>query len=147
MTKFTTLGAAAVFIFLGACTERQQEAARQDASEASREVKEERAELSAEARAARQEYEKKMEARLEKMDRDFDELQRRASNATGEAKAKWQREMAELEDERREARMKYNELKTATGAGWERFKDGVESAFDKVESGYNRMLDAMKTDR
>jgi predicted RNase H-like nuclease (RuvC/YqgF family) len=113
---------------------------RQEAGEASREV-------GAAANRDRQEYQQRMENRLDQMDRQIEEMKEKSRNATGEAKAKWDREVAQLEDERREARTKYNNLKSATEAQWENMKSEVDQAMDSLERGYNRTLEAMKTDR
>jgi hypothetical protein len=121
-------------VLLVGCSETRHEA-----GEASREV-------GAAANRDREEYQRRMENRLDEMDRQIEQMKERARNATGEAKAKWDREVAELEDERREARTKYNNLKSATDAQWENLKSEVDQAMDSLERGYNRTLEAMKTD-
>jgi hypothetical protein len=129
-------------VFLVGCSNTRDEAreAAKETGEASREV-------GAAANRDRIEYQRRMEARLDEMDRNIDAMKEKSKNATGAAKAKWDREVAELEDERREARAKYNEMKNSADASWESFKDGVETAANKVEAGYNRVLEKMKTDR
>lgn len=121
-------------VLLVGCSETRQEA-----GEASREV-------GAAANRDRDEYQRRMENRMDQMDRQIEEMKERSRNATGEAKAKWDREVAELEDERREARTKYNNLKNATAEQWENMKTEVDQAMDSLERGYNRTLEAMKTD-
>ena len=102
--------------------------------------------VAAAAKRDRQEFERKAEARLDDMDRKIDEMQAKAKNATGNAKVKWDKEVAELEDERRAARAKYNEMKNSADNAWEGFKEDVSKTGDKVEAGYNRLLEKMKTD-
>lgn len=129
-------------VFLVGCSNTREEA-----KEAARETGEASRDVSAAANRDRMEYQRKMEARLDEMDRHIDEMKAKSKNAAGSAKAKWNREVADLEDERREARAKYDDMKNSADASWESFKDGVEKAADKTESGYNRMLEKMKTDR
>ena len=132
MRNFFALGVLTTFLLVGCANTREE------AGEASREV-------GAAANQDRIEYQRRMEARLDDMDRKIEEMKREASQATGAAKQKWDREVAELEDERREARAKYNEMRNSADAQWENFKDGVSNAVDKLEAGYNRTLEAMKT--
>ncbi len=141
------LYAMAVFagVLLVGCSNTREEA-REEASRTGEAAREAGQDVSAAAKRDREEFQRRTEARLDEFGRKIDEMQTKAKNATGAAKAKWDREVAELEDERRAARAKYNEMKNSADNNWESFKDEVSRSVDKVESVYNRVLEKMKTD-
>jgi len=42
--------------------------------------------------------------------------------------------------------VRYDQLKDSAGDAWQSAKINMEQALDKLERGYNRTLEAMKTD-
>ena len=77
--------------------------------------------------AARPDYQSRMEARLDKIDREMDEerAKAKARNMTAKQRREYNERMAELDQEKKDARAKWNDLKASTDDNWEKFKDGL----------------------
>ncbi len=90
----------------------------------------------------KEEYQKKMEAKLQKFDQDIqqlqDKVQSKASDLKEESKAKFNQALEELQKKKQEVSDKLTELKSATGKAWDDTKAGVDSAMDELGKAYNQ---------
>ncbi|HYI97000.1 MAG TPA: hypothetical protein VEX68_25885 [Bryobacteraceae bacterium] len=140
--------AAVVILGLGlvGCTRSDRAEVRQETGETAEATRARTAEATREASAKRREYQERMEARLDKIDREIEEERLKAKGRKMNAKAKreYNEKMAELDEARRDTRSKWNELKNATDENWEQFKDSLDRAGEKLESGWNRFVADIK---
>ena len=96
-------------------------------------------------RKRRTEYQDQMQARLDRLDREIDELKTRANHATGARKAELERRIADLEQQRADVRSKYSNLKGAADDVWEKMKAGVDQAADKLQEGFEKLKSDLKS--
>ncbi|MDZ4800927.1 MAG: hypothetical protein SGI92_22440 [Bryobacteraceae bacterium] len=96
---------------------------------------------------ARESYQKGMQDRLDRVDREIDEERAKAEGRKMNAKAKkaYAARMDDLRKMRTESREKYNEMKNSTENGWERFKDGLDSTADKLDRAWDNFKADMKS--
>jgi hypothetical protein len=87
-----------------------------------------------------------MQARLDKIEREMEEerLKARSRNMSAKARREYDERMAELEELRKDTRQKWAQMRDATDNNWERFKDDLDRAGDKIESEWNRFVADLK---
>jgi hypothetical protein len=90
------------------------------------------------------EYQKRMEEELEDLDRRIERLKARAADAGEEARARLEKELAELEPKREAARKKLEQFQAASAEAWEDMKEGVGNAFDELKQAYQRASERYK---
>jgi hypothetical protein len=112
-----------------------------------REETRERGQDTAEAMNDRRVYQERLEARLDKLDREMEEerVKAKSRRMNAKAQAEYNERMQELDRLKAETREKYSQLKSATAEGWEDFKRGVDNATDELEQSWNRFVADMKT--
>jgi len=90
----------------------------------------------------KEEYQKQIEAKLQALDREINELQTMAqSKATGlkeESKAEFNQTIEELRNKKQAAAEQLDKLKSASGKAWEDIKAGVDSAMDDLSAAFDR---------
>jgi hypothetical protein len=107
------------------------------------EMREETRARTEEARAAadaqRREWEADIDRRLARIDRAMEEEKLKAEGRKMDAKAKreYDERMADLRRLREETREKYVSAKNATADGWDRFKNEMGQAMDKMEQSWD----------
>jgi len=77
-------------------------------------------------------------------DREIKELDRKASKASGEAKAQFKSDMQELKTKRKEAARKLDEMGKASGAAWEEAKNGFADAYKDLHDSYQKAVKKLK---
>ena len=77
-------------------------------------------------------------------DREIKELDRKASKASGEAKAQLQEDMKELKVKRAHAAKKLDEMGKASGAAWDEAKNGFADAYKDLHDSYNKAVKKLK---
>jgi len=82
----------------------------------------------------REEYRKKLKARLDEMDAEIDKLQAKARRADAEASLEAKQQMTELREKRDEARNKFEQLGKATGEASHDIKTGAEAAWNSLNA-------------
>jgi TolA-binding protein len=127
------------------CTSTERADVRKQAQDAAEETRARTADTRRDVNAARLDYQARMEARLDKIDREMDEERAKARNLTAKQRREYKERMSELEQERKDARDKWSDLKASTDDNWEKFKDGLDRAADKVENGWNKFVADMKS--
>jgi len=80
--------------------------------------------------SAREEYESKLQARLDLFDVEIEQLKARADKAEEQP---WHKKQIEaLQEKQKVAKEKLGQLKVASDDAWEDLKDGLGSAWDSV---------------
>ena len=88
------------------------------------------------ARQSKDEFETKLADRLEQLDKEIDELRARGRDLQGEAKAEWDRKMADLETKREKARLKLEEVRRSSGEAWKDIRQGAQSAWEELDKSF-----------
>jgi hypothetical protein len=83
----------------------------------------------------------KIESRLKHWGAKLDELVARAGVAGQEVKADYLEHIDDLKVKHRVVRAKLDELKAASGAEWESFKTGLDSAGDELELAFKKVTE------
>ncbi len=79
-------------------------------------------------------YKQKIEAELRLAQAKLDEFKARAKILTADARVKYAEQIDEIERKVDTTKAKLKELSEASEDNWERFKDGVESAWGAVSA-------------
>jgi hypothetical protein len=77
-------------------------------------------------------------------DREIKELDRKASQASGEAKAQFRSDMKELKAKRKEASKKLDEMGKATSAAWDEARNGFADAWKDLQDSYDKAVKKLK---
>jgi len=85
------------------------------------------------AKAKRDEYARGMQTKLDELDTKHKALEKRASEAKGDAKKDLDEKVKASKAKRDAAAKKLDELKEASHDRWEKIKDGVENAFEDLK--------------
>ena len=149
---FMTLALFFTTALLLACGD-QKEAQKPETAVTSADVKKEATEAMETAKAytrqQKEEYQKKMEARLQELDSEIQQLQAKAQSSATElkekSKAEFNQSMEDLRNKQQVATEKLNELKSASGQAWEDIKGGVNSAMDELGKAYDRARSHFKS--
>jgi hypothetical protein len=83
----------------------------------------------------------KMEKQLKRWGAQLDDLVAKAGAAGAEIKADYRVHLDDLKAKHKVLNAKLAELKAASGAEWESFKAGVDSAGDELELAFKRVTD------
>ncbi len=82
-------------------------------------------------------FEQKKQAELDLWSADMDKLKAKASMASADVQLKINEHIRDLEDKYDDGKSKLSQLKESAEDKYEAMKDGVESAWDKLASGFN----------
>jgi uncharacterized protein YpuA (DUF1002 family) len=93
---------------------------------------------SVEASQQKKQYEKGMEERLKKLDRELDELNARAATMTEQAKVDIDRGIAEARTKQKAASTKLEEMRKRSEKKWKKFIAETDAAMDEFEKAYER---------
>jgi len=85
---------------------------------------------------AKEEFQQKLEARLKELDAEFEKLREKGRDLKDDAKANWDRKMAELETKREAARAKLAEVGDSTAEAWKDVQQGAQSALDELDKAF-----------
>lgn len=88
------------------------------------------------SRQTKQEFQKKLQARLEELDGEIAKLHERGSDLKDQAKSDWDRKMADLEKKREAARAKLAEVRDASAEAWKDVQKGAQSARDELDKAF-----------
>lgn len=86
----------------------------------------------------KQEYQRKMEAQIEKIQSQIDELKVKASLAKADAKDAYQEQIDTLNSKYSIATSKLEQLKDSSGNAWEEMKTGLERAWGELQDSFNK---------
>lgn len=85
---------------------------------------------------SKEEFEKKLEARLDELDAEIAKLREKGRDLKDKAKADWDRKMADLEVKRDAARAKLAEVGRSSAKAWKDVQKGAESAWDELDKAF-----------
>ena len=84
----------------------------------------------------KEEFQTRLEARLETLDGEITALREKGRDLKDEAKADWDRKLADLEAKRDAARAKLAEVKQSSAEAWKEVQQGAQSAWDDLEQAF-----------
>jgi LPS O-antigen subunit length determinant protein (WzzB/FepE family) len=79
------------------------------------------------------EFQKKLDTQLKQSDAEIARLREKGSELKDEAKANWERKMANLETKRDAARAKLAEIGASSAEAWKDVQKGAQSAWDELD--------------
>ncbi len=84
------------------------------------------------------EYQKKVEARLRRLNRQVEALKKQASQRGEEARKQLDVELKELDRKQAAAEQELKKLKNSSGKAWQDLKPGLEAAMKDLEAAFKR---------
>jgi TolA-binding protein len=84
----------------------------------------------------KEEFQSRLEARLEKLDGEIAALREKGRDLKDEAKADWDRKLVDLEARRDAARAKLAEVKQSSAEAWQDVQQGAQAAWDDLEQAF-----------
>ncbi|MEZ5792833.1 MAG: hypothetical protein R3D34_19260 [Nitratireductor sp.] len=85
-------------------------------------------------------YVEKIQARLNQWDSEIENLKAKAAEAGADARIKYEKQVAELQEKQKDAQGKLDELRSSGGDAWQDLKVGVESAWTSLESATKKAI-------
>jgi len=85
----------------------------------------------------RDEYAASMKQQIDEMNKNIDELERRAKKAGDAVEKKYDEQVAQLRAQAKQAAAKLDELKSASESTWERMTDEVENVAKALRQSFN----------
>ena len=89
------------------------------------------------SRQTKEEFQKKLEARLEELDGEIAKLREKRRDLKDQAKADWDRRMADLETKRGAAGAKLAEVRDSSAEAWKDVRKGAQSAWDDLDKAFH----------
>lgn len=83
--------------------------------------------------AAKEEFERALNMKLERLDEEIREIQSKVANLTEAAKAEWTEKMADLTAKRKAAETKLDEVRTSAEGAWEHLREGADRAWGELD--------------
>ena len=84
----------------------------------------------------KEEFQKKLDARLNEVDADIAKLREKGRDLKDEAKTNWDQKMAELETKRDAARVKLTEVNHASAEAWKDIRQGAQLAWNDLDDAF-----------
>jgi hypothetical protein len=84
----------------------------------------------------KEEFEQKLDARLKELDAEIAKLREKRGDLTDEAKANWEKKMAELETKRDAAGARLAEVRESSAEAWKDVQKGAQSASDALDKAF-----------
>ena len=84
----------------------------------------------------KEEFQKKLETRLNELDAEITKLREKGHDLKDDAKANWDRKLAELETKREAAHAKLAEVGHASAEAWKDVQLGAQSAWDELDKAF-----------
>ena len=88
----------------------------------------------------KEDFQKKIQAELDRMQKQIDRLRAKADDAKTEAQADLNKAIAELQKRKDAAGKKLQELESASEHAWGNLKSGLNTAMEDLEKSYKRAL-------
>lgn len=85
----------------------------------------------------RDEYAASMKQQIDEMNRNIDELERKAKQASDAVEKKYDEQVAKLRAQVKQASAKLDELKSASESTWEKMTDEVEHVAKALRQSFN----------
>lgn len=84
----------------------------------------------------RDDYQKKLSAKLEEADGEIKKLRERGSDLKDQARENWEKTMADLEKKRDAARTRLEEVGHSSAEAWKEVQKGAESAWAELDKSF-----------
>jgi DNA anti-recombination protein RmuC len=84
----------------------------------------------------KEEFQKKFEAQLSELDAKIAKLRESGRDLKDQAKANWDRKMADLETKRDAARAKLVQVRDSSADAWKDVQKGAQSAWDELDKAF-----------
>ncbi len=94
--------------------------------------------MTEQAQEARKAFVDKAQQEMDALNVKLGELKSKAQSMSGEAKAKIDQQIQNLEQEQKTATQKLDELKSATGEKWDALKAGVADAVERFKQSFEK---------
>jgi hypothetical protein len=88
------------------------------------------------SRQTKDEFQKKLDTRLKELDAEIAKLREKGRDLKDEAKANWERKMADLEPKREAARAKLAEVAHSSAEAWKDVQKGAQAAWDELDKAF-----------
>ena len=88
--------------------------------------------------AKKEEYQKKLDAQLNKYQQKLDALQVQAETMTQEAKTEYEEKLETLRQKKEALQQKAGELKSKSGKAWEDMKAGIDNAMKDLDAAFDQ---------
>jgi hypothetical protein len=88
---------------------------------------------------SKEEYEKKIQAKLDELDRQMKALEAQGRTEGAEAQREMEREYRQFSRQHREAARRLEQLKAAGTESWEKAKPQIDAAVDQLEKAYRKV--------
>jgi ribosome-associated translation inhibitor RaiA len=111
--------------------ERQREGAVQETREATQEAQQA-------VTASTTEFKQEVETKLNKLEKDIDQLEAKAGDMTAESRGEFNKMMNELNEKQAEAQAKLSQLESASADTWEDAKSGITEAVNDLQTTYDQ---------
>ncbi len=89
------------------------------------------------SRQTKEEFQKGLQARLEEFDSQIERLREKGRDLTGDAKANWDRKLAELATKREAAGAQVDEIARSSAEAWKDVQKGAQSAWDELDKTFH----------
>lgn len=93
---------------------------------------------------SRKEYKEKVQAHLDKLDAQLDELVAKGKQAEADAKINYSKGVDELKTQRKAAEKRLQELQDSTDEAWETVQSGFNSAWQELTQSFDKALKQYK---
>ena len=81
----------------------------------------------------KEEFERSLNMRLERLDETIREIQTKVANLTEAAKSEWAEKMADVTTKRKAAEGKLDEVRKSAVGAWEHLREGADRAWEELE--------------
>ncbi len=90
------------------------------------------------------EYQRKIQTDLDKMDAQLDILKGKINAASADAKAELTKKYNALEEQRNAARKKFDEIKHASEEAWVEMQEGMDKVLHELKEAYEKAMEHFK---
>jgi TolA-binding protein len=84
----------------------------------------------------KEEFQKKLDLRLKELDAEIAKLREKGSDLKDEAKANWDKKIADLETKREAASAKLKEIGHSSAEAWKDIQKGAQAAWDDLDKAF-----------
>lgn len=92
----------------------------------------------------REEYVKKMKAKIDEWDAEIDKVSAKTEQAQADAKLKYQAQLEELRKQRDRGLEQLQEMQAASADAWESMRKGMEESWNSMNKAFKEALDRFK---
>lgn len=91
----------------------------------------------------RQEYIDKLKSKIDEWDKDIEQLEAKARQASEDARHKWESRKLELEEKRADMKGRLERLRNSADDTWSELKEEIDLAWDTLSKGIKDMKDKL----